>query len=1789
MGGKRKPAQRTKNNVRPSSSGRSAELLTSAPSGFLEASQLSDGSVLPLPSLLFPGLPGVSPLTSSSFESGISPEYQLVVKKMKKKDSVTRHKALQEFVQLLEKSNTDEIKIILPIWSRLYSTLALDIDHKVREVCQEAHRIMVNKAGRNIAPSLKQLIGPWFLSAFDSFPLAAQKAVLSFEEAFVPNKRTEALLFCHLEILSFIEENVIIHTPTTLTNPGSGCPMDEMVMKYERVVVASLNAYGQLLEKLPVDALKENQAIHKEKLVSSSAFWNYSKHKNPQIRKAWYGVIISLCQHAAYLLSDHVKQVCGIVFANLSDKNATVLPTIWDAALELMVAFDDCWKHVNFNSVVVPKLWSVLSKGAYGNAASIFPKLLPFLSKVPVPDNEDWYQDFYIKFFSNLILGLQERSVQQSAVEFRSAINALFECLQYVFKIQAGNINLCLSLFRAQIFELLESSLLDESMKNNNEVVFSQISALLYRWQTLESTSSLYSVIVEECWKHFTEVCKKPFVSPILDEWKLLNQLKLLQHLKQSFFKECKSTKVEISSEEKSTPVISEEFFNKHLGVFIATLIQQYYSEAQSVTKNQLPTVYLCKIFTVFDSKQVLGYLLKCSSPENDHDFILLWEGFVKPWLKNDQIPSDLILHFLCVLLKHLDESSKSQILSELIDEFGLARFVHILHWCLCIDAQTNSTDTIIAWSKQTSFQSALISISRVIDEDSDEVEKNCLVLSKFLSYKETEGCVFVSIDTFVKILMNLNDFLQRCLESSKISSRKVGALKQVIELLVAAFSNKTMAFDLKVIEVVQEITLALFKLCCVQSTKLKQIFSSLKLGWHRGLDLVFKFYPNSNTSEIFDLSKKHAECIVSALMASDLDNVVNLTQLTVDFIIANVNFVKSDEIEAASITFCAHLCNLFLETAITFSKQHLEEKIITLSLYAELVNGKDDASVNYNKLDKIIQQINLESGDGTAHTSSSVPLSKNQFNLISHYEVKNYASINIYIVSLILRFLNISPVTDFTFNENSSAEDQDISEFSVPANPFKIVGPVSYCLSSAEVCESFKFNFSNTVASYSLPKKVLKYLSLNLEAIISKLPKDAKQELLSEIFSARDSNNSLFYNSALRMVTVDKKFKTPDSSIERSMSQVSSTTSIDASTASVIEGPLDDVITQDELVLARMKALVSITPQVSEITSVDIDTLHAIRGLLAEAKTNDEIILTQMKVLIANKKHITFSYSVNMLDLKPACIMLSLNACKFFQTVLERFKFDTGREDTTPDLLENATASLSEAETDFILISLTAWIQSLSKTVECISLEPSYHSSVPIFINAICNLFKTVSSGIAKLPSEDSFAAEWKDLFMSDVHMLCANAWRTLVLNSTNLAKSVQTYQIMKKLSDVVINVVDFSLIVKDSEDLKKWSKFALNNLENSNIFVQLTSYFILIKLVPMYVEFDSRIMSEEETDEEIEKDPRIVFNWFKKSLDHTQSIVCALLSDFKLGDTCLVAPLTDSYSYTLAYLSLWSVIFKMVAKADSQLRARYTLWIRNENLISNLILNLMRLLPSSVVLLKMHDTNWKQILKSFTDKQTLVTDEQWDSKKLSNLVCWTYYNALHRLPALIRQWWTEIEYKDARVVEDITTRYASAMLCEEELKSIKEANKTPTENFTIKVRESVREVIATYTLEEIAMEVSITLAQNHPLGMVRVESTKAAMSSQHWHNWLKQLTIFLTHQNGSIWDGLMSWKSNIDKRFEGVEECYICFSILHVTSYELPRKNCRTCHKKFHLQCLYKWFMTSNKSTCPICRNLF
>lgn len=150
-------------------------------------------------------------------------------------------------------------------------------------------------------------------------------------------------------------------------------------------------------------------------------------------------------------------------------------------------------------------------------------------------------------------------------------------------------------------------------------------------------------------------------------------------------------------------------------------------------------------------------------------------------------------------------------------------------------------------------------------------------------------------------------------------------------------------------------------------------------------------------------------------------------------------------------------------------------------------------------------------------------------------------------------------------------------------------------------------------------------------------------------------------------------------------------------------------------------------------------------------------------------------------------------------------------------------------------------------------------------------------------------------------------------------------------------------------------------------------------------------------------------------------------------------------------------------------------------------------------------------------------------------------YACALRRLPAAILQWWTKSEHKISAIVDKVTTLFVSPSLSAEEIRAVKQEKKFV--NMTVIVHPTAREIVAAYSIEESSMELIIQLAPNQPLGLVKVDSGKCMVSTAQTRQWLLQLSIFLTHQNGSIWDGLVLWKSSLDKRFEGVEECYICF----------------------------------------------
>ncbi|RHY26704.1 hypothetical protein DYB32_007358 [Aphanomyces invadans] len=141
-----------------------------------------------------------------------------------------------------------------------------------------------------------------------------------------------------------------------------------------------------------------------------------------------------------------------------------------------------------------------------------------------------------------------------------------------------------------------------------------------------------------------------------------------------------------------------------------------------------------------------------------------------------------------------------------------------------------------------------------------------------------------------------------------------------------------------------------------------------------------------------------------------------------------------------------------------------------------------------------------------------------------------------------------------------------------------------------------------------------------------------------------------------------------------------------------------------------------------------------------------------------------------------------------------------------------------------------------------------------------------------------------------------------------------------------------------------------------------------------------------------------------------------------------------------------------------------------------------------------------------------------------------------------------------------------------------------------TVRGSKVSREITTTYLKDECTLEMVIRVPASYPLRSVEVECTKRiGISEERWRRWVLQILKVTTSQDGSLLDAVLLWKSNVDKEFDGVEPCPICFSILNPKTMGLPNLQCRTCSNKYHNSCLYKWFNQSSKNKCPICQQPF
>ena len=290
-------------------------------------------------------------------------------------------------------------------------------------------------------------------------------------------------------------------------------------------------------------------------------------------------------------------------------------------------------------------------------------------------------------------------------------------------------------------------------------------------------------------------------------------------------------------------------------------------------------------------------------------------------------------------------------------------------------------------------------------------------------------------------------------------------------------------------------------------------------------------------------------------------------------------------------------------------------------------------------------------------------------------------------------------------------------------------------------------------------------------------------------------------------------------------------------------------------------------------------------------------------------------------------------------------------------------------------------------------------------------------------------------------------------------------------------------------------------------------------------------------------------------------------------------------------SYILSWQLTFCHWEKASYKVQADYVAALKEGTYTQDLLDFIFNILING---------RQKPVDASRYDFQTsALRGDQIPEHETHGALIHLYYLCLRRLPSITKDWWRDSTSRQLSVaVESWTQKYISPSVIAQELSVISEwapSQSTADQPMTVKVSPSAREITASIPIDEQTMTIAIRLPPAYPLARAEVESVhRVGVVEKKWRFWIINAQGVINFSSGgvgegnSIIDGLMAWRKNVTAAMKGQTECAICYSVVSADR-QLPNKKCSTCKNTFHSSCLFKWFKSSNSSSCPLCRNNF
>ncbi|KAK6852810.1 hypothetical protein PG995_011361 [Apiospora arundinis] len=441
--------------------------------------------------------------------------------------------------------------------------------------------------------------------------------------------------------------------------------------------------------------------------------------------------------------------------------------------------------------------------------------------------------------------------------------------------------------------------------------------------------------------------------------------------------------------------------------------------------------------------------------------------------------------------------------------------------------------------------------------------------------------------------------------------------------------------------------------------------------------------------------------------------------------------------------------------------------------------------------------------------------------------------------------------------------------------------------------------------------------------------------------------------------------------------------------------------------------------------------------------------------------------------------------------------------------------------------------------------------------INAALRLLTTIQ-GLEE-PNDD----------LVDVLQSTAEARSTAIVELLNLSHEQET-QPMEIVATMVCRLVEKIPLdhVKDLSDL-----YGLVSADSRT--VQTAAFSVLHKALPAAQE--------------------------QLSLDVLLDKKTAKLPD-ELLSLLLEAPTLEAYSDEAlarfptpirSYLLSWHLVFDAFRAASFKLRSDYADILKSENYIGPLMEFTFDVLGHSAANgLNLDKENLTA--EHITSYDIKLAETELEEKNMQWLLVHLFYLVLKYVPGLFKAWYIDCRSKQTKIaVEGWVAKYFSPIIVSETLDDVTkwaESQEAPADDekeLIVRVSRAAKEITVGYEVDEHEASIAIRVPPAFPLDGVSVGTVnRLAVSEKKWQAWILATQGVITFSGGSIVDGLLAFKRNVNGAMKGQTECAICYSIIS-SDKRVPDKACGTCKNLFHRSCLYKWFRSSNQNTCPLCRN--